>query len=420
MIKTVFIKYINNFRGFSTEIKVLALATFINRAGAMVVPFLSKYMLEELHFTYSQIGWVMVFFGIGSFLGTWISGKLVDSVGFYKIMMFSLFGTGALFIVLQFLTTFTSFCIGVLILTTISDLYRPAMLVSIDTYSKREERTRALSLVRSSVNLGFMFGPLIGGIIINVFGYSNLFYIDGLTCISSIFLFTYFVKEKKSPFKLKKFEHLKEEESILSDKPFLMHLVITLITGILFFQIFTTLSLYYKEEYQFSSLGTGMFLALNGILVLLFELPIVNYVEKNKINRLLVISYGVLAMAISYLMIVIGNNVFLLVLMMIFMTLGVMLTFPFANNFVKERSLKKQEGKFMAVFTMSYSVAQIISTKTGMEIIAAYGYRTNWIALTLLGFFGFFLAYRLINIVNREREEIKEKIIQSFFIKGKN
>ena len=36
MIKTVFIKYINNFRGFSTEIKVLALATFINRAGEIV------------------------------------------------------------------------------------------------------------------------------------------------------------------------------------------------------------------------------------------------------------------------------------------------------------------------------------------------------------------------------------------------
>ena len=102
MIKTLLKNYLKNFSGFSLEIKILAITTFINRAGAMVVPFLSKYMLEELHFSYGQIGWVMVFFGVGSFLGTWISGKLADQVGFYKIMVFSLFSTGLIFCVLPF------------------------------------------------------------------------------------------------------------------------------------------------------------------------------------------------------------------------------------------------------------------------------------------------------------------------------
>ena len=109
MIKKLFKNYFQHFSEFSIEVKILAITTFINRCGAMVVPFLSKYMLEELHFTYSQIGWVMVFFGIGSFIGTWISGKLSDKIGFYKVMLFSLFTTGILFILLQFLTTFYSF-----------------------------------------------------------------------------------------------------------------------------------------------------------------------------------------------------------------------------------------------------------------------------------------------------------------------
>ena len=81
MIKKLFKNYFQHFSEFSIEVKILAITTFINRCGAMVVPFLSKYMLEELHFTYSQIGWVMVFFGIGSFIGTWISGKLSDKIG---------------------------------------------------------------------------------------------------------------------------------------------------------------------------------------------------------------------------------------------------------------------------------------------------------------------------------------------------
>ena len=416
MIKKLFKNYFQHFSEFSIEVKILAITTFINRCGAMGVAFLSKYMLEELHFTYSQIGWVMVFFGIGSFIGTWISGKLSDKIGFYKVMLFSLFTTGILFILLQFLTTFYSFCFGVLLLTTVSDMYRPAMLVSLNTYALKADRTRALSLVRSAVNLGFMFGPVIGGIIITVLDYNYLFYIDGLTCILSIVLFSIYVKEKKLPYKLKVFKHLKETTSVFDDKPFLIHLLVTMITGVLFFQIFTTLSIYYKEVFHFSSLEGGLFLALNGVLILLFELPIVKYIETKKINKLLMVSYGVLAMAIGYLFLLIENNVFTLILMMVSMTIGVMLTFPFANSFVKKRSLKKQEGKFMSVFTMSYSMAQIVSTKTGMEIIAKYGYRANWIFLFVLGLIGFILSYRLVFIVKKEKKILKQKIVQSIFV----
>jgi predicted MFS family arabinose efflux permease len=418
MITTLLKNYIKNFSQFSPEVKVLAVATFINRMGAMVVPFLSKYMLEKLHFSYGQIGWVMVFFGVGSFLGTWISGKLSDKIGFYKVMVFSLFTTGFIFILLQFLTSFYSFCFGVLLLTTISDMYRPAMLVSLDTYATKKESTKALSLVRSSVNLGFMFGPLIGGIIITLFNYTFLFYIDGLTCILSILLFVFFVKERKLPYKLNSFKYLKEENSILEDKPFLIHLLVTLITGILFFQMFTTLSLYYKEVFNFSSIESGLFLALNGVLILIFELSIVSYVESKNIDKLLMVSYGVLAMSVSYLFLLIEHSIAALIVMMIFMTIGIMLTFPFANSFVKKRSLKKQEGKFMAVFTMSYSVAHILSTKSGMEIIELYGYRANWVFLSCLGFLGFILAYRLIFIVKKEKESINEKIVESLFSTG--
>ena len=90
MLQRAFQKYINNFRGFSREIWILALITFINRAGTMVLPFLSKYLKEDLHFSYSQVGWIMVSFGLGSMLGSWLGGKLSDKIGFYKIMIFSL------------------------------------------------------------------------------------------------------------------------------------------------------------------------------------------------------------------------------------------------------------------------------------------------------------------------------------------
>ena len=90
MLKRITVLYEDSFRGLSKDIWWLALVTFINRAGTMILPFLSKYLKEDLDFTYGQVGWVMVFFGVGSMIGSWLGGKLTDKIGFYKVMVWSL------------------------------------------------------------------------------------------------------------------------------------------------------------------------------------------------------------------------------------------------------------------------------------------------------------------------------------------
>jgi hypothetical protein len=72
--------------------------------------------------------------------------------------------------------------------------------------------------------------------------------------------------------------------------------------------------------------------------MLLFELPIVNYVEKNNVNRLKVISIGVLLMVISFSLLYFIKVEEVLVVMMLFVTFGAMLTFPFANSFAMSRA----------------------------------------------------------------------------------
>ncbi|HEU4789506.1 MAG TPA: MFS transporter [Flavobacterium sp.] len=401
-------KYLNNFKDFPKEIWILTLITFINRAGTMVIPFLSKYMKENLEFSYSQIGWVMVFFGVGSIIGTWLSGKLSDKIGFYKVMVFSLFASGIVFILLQYATTFEELCMGILVLTTIADMFRPAMLVCLKTFTTKENRARAYSLTRAAINLGFLFGPVLGGLIIMQLGYEYIFYVDGATCILAIIVFMFFVKEKKLPVKLKNHDKDFKKVSVMKDRPFMLHLVICLITGILFFQIFTTLPLYHKERFNMSEFDSGLLLSLNGLLILLFELPIVNYVSKNKINNHKVISLGLLLMATSFLLLLLPWEA-ILIPMMLFMTCGVMLTFPFANSFAMERSYELQEGKYMAAFTMSYSFAHILSAKTGMEIIQNSGYESNWLFMTALGVVGTLLVFKLSKMVGKE--ELKDRMI---------
>lgn len=407
MLKTAFQRYIDNFRGFRREVWILAIVTFINRAGVMVVPFLSKYLKEDLHFSYSEVGWIMVAFGVGSLAGSWLGGKLSDKIGFYKIMLFSLFFSGIILILLQYVTSFWGLCTGFFLLMIVADMFRPAMFVAIGAYAKPENRTRALTLVRLAINLGFAAGPALGGLVIMGIGYSGLFWIDGVTCILSIVIFGILVKEKKK-FVDPNIETvtIAEVNSVFKDKPFWLFLIACLISGVLFFQLFTTIPLYHNERFNLTEFQTGLLITLNGLMVFFMEMPIVSYIERKKIDKLLIFNYGMIAMSISILLLLINFWAGILIIMMVFMTFGEMFAFPFSNSFAISRAPKGHEGRYMAIFTMSFSLAHIISAKLGLEIISHFGYQTNWLIMGILGFVGVGLIVWTSNLVKKENKVI--------------
>jgi len=386
MLKTGLKLYVNNFKGFRREVWILALITFINRAGTMVLPFLSKYLKENLHFSYGQVGWIMVSFGIGSMIGSWLGGKLSDKIGFYKVMVFSLFTSGILFFVLQYITSFWGLCIGVFGIMSVSDMFRPAMFVSLGVYAKPENRVRALSLIRLAINFGFAAGPMLGGLIILGIGYKGLFWVDGSTCILAILIFAFLVKEKK---KIPEVHQPSSEtivvKSIFKDKPFWVFLFISFTTAMLFFQIFTTLPLFHHEHFGLTEFQTGLLISLNGILIFMFEMPMVSYLERKQINRIKIVFWGAFLMAISFYVLLLDSWAGILIIGIIIVTFGEIFSFPFSNAFAMGRAPKGQEGRYMALYTMSFSLAHIVSSKLGLEIIGYYGYGTNWF---LMGSFG--------------------------------
>lgn len=403
MLLRAFNKYIDNFRGFSREIWILTLITFINRAGTMVLPFLSKYLKEDLDFSYNQVKWILISFGLGSIIGSWLGGKLSDKIGFYKIMIFSLMTSGLAFFGLQFVTSFKGLLIAMFFIMVIADMFRPAMFVSLGAYAKPENRTRALTLVRLAINLGFAAGPALGGLLIMSVGYKGLFWVDGATCILAISIFWLLVKEKKKS-KFTDKEHPGEvlTHSVFKDTPFWIFLTGTLITGILFFQLFTTIPLYHKEQFNLSEFQTGLLLTLNGVLIFFLEMPIVSYIEKHKINKVKVITFGALAMAISMYLLLINNWAGILIIMMLFMTFGEMFAFPFSNSFAMSRAPKGHEGRYMAIFTMSYSSAHILSAEAGMDMIRLFSYQNNWFFMGALGVIGVLLFIWTNKLVAKE------------------
>ena len=402
MLTTAFQRYINNFRGFSREIWILAIITFINRAGTMVLPFLSKYLKEDLHFSFSEVGWIMVSFGFGSLLGSWLGGKLTDKIGFYKIMIFSLFTSGLLFFVLQFITSFWGLCIGMFSIMVFADMFRPAMFVSLGAYAKPENRTRALTLVRLAVNLGFAAGPALGGLIIMGVGYQGLFWIDGSTCILSILIFALLVKEKKknkSPEELLAQHH---SISVFNDKIFWIFLFVSFVTAMIFFQLFTALPLYHHDNFGLSEFQTGLLMTLNGLLIFSLEMPIVSYFERKKTPKLKVIFFGAFLMGSSFYLLLFNVWAGILIISMVLVSFGEMLAFPFSNTFALSRAPKGFEGRYMAIYTMSFSVAHIASSKIGLEIIARFGYQINWFVMGSFGIIASFCCIWLLQLLQTE------------------
>ena len=406
MVKRTLNSYQNSFKGLSKEVWWLALITFINRAGTMVLPFLSLYLTEDLNLSLAQVGWVMTSFGVGSLVGSWLGGKLTDKIGYYRVMFWSLLITGFLFIGLQYVTTFTGFALGIFLTMMVADTFRPAMFVSLKAYSKPENQTRSLTLIRLAINLGFSFGPFLGGLIITTLSYSGLFWIDGITCISAILLMRVVLKQKE--FKTKKVDDSIEDivTSIYKDKPYWIFLVVVFLMGFIFLQLFTTIPLYYKGIHKLTEVEIGLLMAMNGFLIFLFEMPLIHYIENKLFDKLKIITWSLVLFPLSFVILNTTSWVGVLVIGMLFITLGEMLAFPFTNNFAMTRAPSGKEGRYLAMYSMAFSFAHIFSAKTGMEMIDRFGFEFNWYLMGALGLLSVVLMFWL-----RSSLKVKEEVV---------
>ncbi len=375
-MKKLYTDYLNTFRGLSKEVWWLALITFINRAGTMVIPFLSLYLTESLQFQLSDVGWIMSFFGLGSVVGSWLGGKLTDKFGYYKVMFLSLLGTGVAFILMQFVTTFVGFCAGIFVLMLIADMFRPAMFVALSSYSKPENKTRSVTLIRLAINLGFSAGPAVGGLIITSIGYGGLFWVDGITCLFAGILLLQILHPKKA----KVLDEIKVENpvSAYSDKAFWIFLIGMMLFAAVFLQYFSTMPLYYKEVHYLSEMEIGLLLGLNGLVIFLLEMPLVKWLEDGKYTKSGLMLFGAVLTALSFIVLNLTSWVGVLVVAMMLMTIGEMIAFPFSNAFAMDRAKKGNQGEYMALYSIAFSFAHIFSHNSGMQLVNSLGFESTW------------------------------------------
>jgi predicted MFS family arabinose efflux permease len=379
--------YVDSYTGLSKESWMLAIVMLLNRMGSMVLPFLGIYMISELGFSLENSGLVLSCFGIGSVIGSWLGGWFTDKIGNFKVQAISLFLSAPLFLILPYFKTVESFALIMLVLSLISEMFRPANSVAITRYAKKENITRAFSLNRMAVNLGFSVGPSLGGFL-SYYSYDLLFYCNAAAAlIAGIVFFVFFNgrKERNAGFEENQVDRTTtaKERNAYLDGPFLLFNIVCIFFSVAFFQIMNTLPLFYKDVVHLSQSEIGLLMGFSGILIVVFEMLLIHYTEKRfTITKLLV--FGSFITAISYFIFTINHTLGFLYLAIGMMSIGEMLVLPLMSTVTAFRAQKNNRGAYMGLNGMSTSFAFIISPYLGTHIATSYGFNTLWVITSIV------------------------------------
>ena len=371
----------------------------------MVMPFLTIYLTQHLHFSIAEAGLVIGCFGVGSVFGALAGGRLSDRIGFYPIQFWSLLLNGVLFLILGQMRTMLQISICTFVLSVVGEAFRPANAAATAWYSQPENRVRSYSLNRLAVNLGFSIGPAVGGMLAAI-SYNFLFWADGLTCIAAALIMRVLlppakVMAGKTPNQEK--QAIPQGPSAYKDVLYLLFIMLVTCYAMSFFQIGSMVPLYFKTLLHMSEFNIGLVLAFNGLLIASLEMVLVYKLENTRphvafIWRALILNgLGFLSMN---LMPAIGLAAWVFIL---FFTFAEMLSMPFMNAFWISRSGERNRGQYAALYTIAYSVAQIISPSLSAYLVERLGFRDWWYIITawsLLSAGGFFLLQKKLSAQN--------------------
>ncbi len=354
------------------------------------------YMSSELNFSKPQIGIVLGCFGLGSVCGSWLGGWLTDKLGNYKVQCFSLLLTVPIFLVLPSFKEIESLAGMIFLLTLVADTFRPANSVSVARYAKPENITRAYSLNRMAINLGFSIGPALAGILATI-SYDWIFYGNAIAVLLAAIVFILFFHNKKprtltQPLVVGKDRKLTiNDRNAYLDPPFIIFNIFCCLFSMAFFQLLSTLPLYYKEEMLLAESQVGLLMGFSGFSIVIFEMLLVHAIEHRFTPRTIMIA-GAATAGIAYLMLYMPLGIIWLYLSMFILSVGEMLTLPFTATISASRATLNTQGAYMGFNSLAFAAANIFSPFFGTYLAEQYGYSILWLCtgtlliLTSIGF----------------------------------
>jgi predicted MFS family arabinose efflux permease len=379
--------YRDAFRGLPRQVWLLAAVEFVNRSGMMVFFFMALYVKERLGFTDTQAGQVMTAYGVGAILGVYGGGRLSDRWGAYNVQKLSLLVSG---ILLFFLGQASSLA-GILVLMAAhgaaGEALRPANASAVAALCAAPTRARGYALARLATNLGITFGPLVGGFLA-LRDYSLLFWVDGATSITAGLLLMAIIPAARPaprPYARPGPAHPGSisNGSPWRDGPFLRLAGLFFCQGLVFSQLAGAFPVDLRAHYGLSQSCIGTLLATNTVLILAFEMILINALSHVPARR--VTAVGSLMLGAGYALMAPGATYFYAVFTVVVWTFGEMLAIPNFSTLAAEHGTELNRGAYMGAFGLAFAIAMALGPGLGLLARDHLGREAVWIACGALG-----------------------------------
>ncbi len=357
---------------------ILFFGTFLNKFGTFVLPFLVIYM-TSLGYSLAQAGLAMAGYGVGTLFAALIGGYMADRLGRRKTIVVSMVSGAVAMLCLSQARGLPAIVALASLAGFTCELYRPASSALLTDLVPPHLRVTAFAAFRMAFNAGWAFGPATAGFLAK-HSFKWLFIGDAAT--SLLFGLVAWFALPVGLRGTKAGNALGKTVRVIRDNPRFRRLLVAMFLMLLaFMQLFSTLGLVVTDA-GFSPLTYGQLISLNGVLVVLFELPITTVTRRFTRRRMIALGYFLIG--VGFASNLLPRTIPLLALTIIVATFGEMIAFPLVSASVADFAPPHQRGLYMGTFGLTGAIGFICSPSLGL-VLYGVSPMALWVACGLLG-----------------------------------
>ena len=379
----------NVFHRFEPELWVITVIQFFTVIGfSICMPFLSLYLYQDRGLSMTMVGTILLAAGLCSAVSQALGGALSDRFGRRPILLIGALVSVLSFSVLAALIGISAPVWAIAIVYTASrsilTTTRPVISAMVADFTSKEKLTEAYGILRIGANMGWAAGPAIGGFLATFLPYGWLFGIAPLTCGIVFLIIFFFIRE--SSHGMSKGVGFRSMLTIADDRPFLVFAVISILLFIAMGQMVSTLSIFTVDMLGFSIAQFGLLLALNGLIVILFQYPMT--LALRRIAKFRALMLGSLLYVFGYLSLGWITQFGWALVAMAVITGGEIIHAPVSLSVVGELSPEDQRGRYMGFFGLSQTIGIAVGPLLGGVLIDAFPLNPEliWAPVALIAF----------------------------------
>ncbi|MFG3101461.1 MDR family MFS transporter [Streptomyces sp. NPDC048182] len=369
--------------GLPREFWWLWTSTLVNRLGAFVATFMALYLTLDRGYSASYAGLVASLHGLGGVVSSLAGGVMADRLGRRPTLLIAQTSTALSVALLGFVRDPVAIAAVAFLVGMASNASRPAVQAMMADIVRPEDRIRAFSLNYWAINLGFAVSSMAAGFIAE-YSYLAGFLIEaGMTLVCAVVVFVKLPESRPRQQQEKSVDEVPVSlGTVLRDRRYMGVVGLSFLVAVVFQQGSVGLPVAMGSA-GFAPADYGLAIAVNGLLIVVLQIPVTRFIEHRDPRRLLVVSsllagygFGLTAFA---------GSVGVFALTVCVWTLAEIVNAPTQTGLVVSLSPVHGRGRYQGVYTLSWSLAALVAPLMSGFVIDRWGAEWLWGLCAVVG-----------------------------------